>query len=126
MVHDIKSATAKVLLIWIAVMAITWVYYGQGGSIAYALSLHTSLYLLSLPASSTIVAGQWADKLTRSAVIGLVIMCAWQVGPPLPVLDTPDIHGCCGAASHLAGILIPDIIGPFAIGFVHGLMEAFE
>jgi len=126
MVHDIKSATAKVFLIWISVVTISWIHRGQGGSLAYAMSLHVSLYLLSLPASSTVVVGMWADRLTRSIFTALVIMCAWQAGPPLPVLDAPGIHGWCGAASHLAGILIPDIVGPFALGFVHGLMETLE
>jgi hypothetical protein len=117
-VLDLKSATSGVLLAWLCCLIVSWLSTVHGRSFAYAMSLHASVYLLAQPASQTLIAGAWADKTVRRACTAFVLVCAWQLGPPLPVLDAPGIHRCCGTAAHLAGFILPDIAVPVVFGLV--------
>ena len=116
-VRDLKNATAHAVLTWLAVCAVAWAYASGRRAFAYAASLHASVYLLSMPASPTIVVGPLADLFARETCITFIFLCAWHMGPPLPVADVPGqpAHSvCCGLASHLAGFMIPELVGPVA------------
>ncbi len=117
-VLDLKAATSGVLLAWLCGLLVSWLSTVYGRSFAYAMSLHASVHLLAQPASHTLIAGAWADRTVKRACTVVVLVCAWQLGPPLPVLDAPGIPRCCGTASHLAGFILPDIAAPIAFGLV--------
>jgi hypothetical protein len=125
-VRDLKGATAQAVLTWLSVCAVAFAYSSGHRAFAYAVSLHTSVYLLSKPASPTIVVGPMVDLFARETCITAVLLCAWQMGPPLPVVDTPGDHpaasACCGIASHMAGFLLPDLVGPLAAGIARRLV----
>lgn len=123
-VQDLKIATSSVVLVWLCGLAITWLSRAHSPSVAYAISLHTSVYLLSQPASHTLTAGMWADRVVKKICMVVVVLCAWQMGPPLPVIDAPGIPRCCGAASHLAGLIAPDIAGPIIAALVGWTLAA--
>lgn len=115
-VRDLKEATAQVAVSWLSVCAVAWLYTSYSPSVAYALALHASVYLLSQHSSPTIVVGRLADAFVRETCVAVIFLCAWYMGPPLPVIDVPGIAGsCCGVASHLAGFVLPDLVGPAAM-----------
>jgi len=124
-VRDLKNATTNVVLAWLGVSAVGWAYASGFRAFAYAVSLHTSVYLLSQPASPTAVVGPLADLFARETCITLVLLCAMQLGPPLPVahaMGHPTAAVCCGVASHLAGSMIPDLVGPIAADLARRLV----
>ena len=124
-VRDLKGATAQAVLTWLSVCSVAWAYASGRRAFAYAASLHTSVYLLSKPASPTVVVGPIADLFARETCITAILLCAWQLGPPLPVADAPGhpaASACCGLASHLAGFMIPDLVGPLAEGLARRLV----
>jgi hypothetical protein len=124
-VRDLKGATAQAVLTWLSVCSVAWAYASGRRAFAYAASLHTSVYLLSKPSSPTVVVGPIADLFARETCITVILLCAWQLGPPLPVADAPGhpaASACCGLASHLAGFMIPDLVGPIAEGLARRLV----
>ena len=124
-VRDLKAAAARATVLWLAMCAAALMYTRHSHALAYAFSLHASVYLLSQPCSPTIVMGRTADLLVREVCISAVMLCAWYMGPPLPVIDVPGFSGasCCGVTSHLAAYLLPDVAGPLAMGIVARLMD---
>ena len=124
-VRDLKAAAARAAVVWLAMCTAALIYTRHSHTLAYAFSLHASVYLLSLPSSPTIVMGRMADLLVRELCITAVMLCAWYLGPPLPVIDVPGFSGasCCGVTSHLAGYFLPDVLGPLAMGIASRLMD---
>ena len=122
-VRDLKEATAQVAVAWLSVCSVAWLYTRYSPAVAYALSLHSSLYLLSQPSSPTLVVGRLTDLFVRETCVTTILLCAWYGGPPLPVVDVPGVAGsCCGAASHLAGFILPDLAGPVAMWLARRLV----
>jgi hypothetical protein len=127
-VRDLKAAATRAAVLWLAICAAALIYTRHSRALAYAFSLHASVYLLSHASSPTIVMGRMADLFVREVCVTVIMLCAWYMGPPLPVIDVPGFPGasCCGVTSHLAGYFLPDIAGPLAMGIVGRLMDGGE
>ena len=124
-VRDLKGATVQALLTWLGVCAAAWAYSTGRRAFAYAASLHASVYLLSRPASPTVVVGPIADLFARETCVTAILLCAWHLGPPLPVADAPGHppgSACCGIGSHVVVFMLPDLIGPLAAGVARRLV----
>ena len=68
--------------------------------------------------------GQGAERAARWSCVAALLFGAWHLGPPLPLLDVPGLSRCCGAAVHLAGLLLPDEGMALAIEVVQILQRA--
>jgi hypothetical protein len=47
----------------------------------------------------------------QTVAIVVVVVWAAQVGPALPVFDSPAMSGCCGARSHLLAWAVTQTLG---------------
>jgi hypothetical protein len=123
-VRDLKAATTHAAVTWGAICAAA-VIYTNSPTQAYAFSLHLSVYLLSQPSSPTVVVGRMADLFVRELGITVILLCAWYLGPPLPVLDVPGFPGasCCGVTAHLTALFTPDIAAPLVMGVIARLVD---
>ena len=65
--------------------------------------------------------GQGAERAARWSCVAALLFGAWHLGPPLPLLDVPGLSRCCGAAVHLAGLLLADTGMALAIEVVKTL-----
>ena len=68
--------------------------------------------------------GQGAERAARWSCVAALLFGAWHLGPPLPLLDVPGLSRFCGAAVHLAGLLLPDEGMALAIEVVQTLQRA--
>ena len=107
------AATAHALVVWAAGCAVAWAH-GRSPSVAYALALHSAAHLLGCPSQTGVVVGRRVEAGVRWAGLGLLAVGAWQLGPALPVVETPAAaHGPSAAAlAHLVGVLAPALIIP--------------
>jgi hypothetical protein len=113
------TATAHVLVMWACGCAVAWVH-GRSPPVAYALALHSAALLLWHPSDPGVVVGHKVDAGIRWVGLCLLALGAWQLGPALPVVDTPTVaHGPSAAAlAHLIGALAPALVIPPARALV--------
>lgn len=107
----LRAASACMAALWSTVLACSAVYAALSPSFAYALSLHASaLYLLKLDPGANLMG---AVPLLAAKVAGLAALCAGAVyaGPPLPVLGSPGLSGCCGSVCHLLAWAAMETLG---------------
>lgn len=100
--HRLSVAAANVAAVWCAGALVAAAHFQASRSLAYALSLHLAVTLLSSRKSDALVLfSPSALAAARGlALVALAVMAG--AGPPLPVVDAPGVPGCCGATSHLA------------------------
>jgi len=115
-VTHIKQALVSVVTVAMGVALNTWILSGnRNPPVAYALSLHWALFLLAQPPHPTLAIGAWAHHAVCTLGVAILAAAAWQLGPPLPVIDVAGLPGCHGATAHLVCILATDLLGPVVI-----------
>jgi len=119
--RQLRVATAHILAAWAAIAACAYVYQLHP-ALAYALSLHSTVFLLGLQPDPGVLLGYRAERAARQACTAALLLGAWLAGPPLPLLDVPGLSRCCGSAAHLSGLLLPDAAMGLAIELVHRLL----
>ncbi len=115
-VAHIKQALVSIVAVGMGVALNTWILSGnRNPPVAYALSLHWALFLLAQPPHPTLAIGAWAHRAICTLGVATLAAAAWQLGPPLPVIDVAGLPGCHGATAHLICILATDLLGPVFI-----------
>ena len=116
-VAHIKQALVSIVTVGMGVALNTWILRGgsQDPPVAYALSLHWALFLLAQPPHPTLAIGAWAHRAICTLGVAILAAAAWQLGPPLPVIDVAGLPGCQGATAHLICMLATDLLGPVFI-----------
>ena len=103
-------ATAHVLAVWATGVVVAWVYT-VSPQVAYGLALHSAASLLGVPSDPGVVVGRRVERGLRWACLGALVLGAWQLGPPLPVVDLhPKARQDSAALAHLVGILAPELL----------------
>ena len=106
------AATARVLVVWAVGLGVVWVY-SRSPTVAYALALHSAVLLIGSPSDPGVVVGRAVDFGLRWACMGVLVMGAWQLGPPLLIVDLyPKTHQESAAFAHLVGLIVPELLLP--------------
>jgi hypothetical protein len=119
----LRAAAASLAALWSTVVACALAYAYFSRSFAYALSLHASaLFLLRIHPGANLL-GQ--TSLRAAKVVALAVLCAGALyaGPPLPVLGSPGLSGCCGSACHLLAWAAMETLGALMLSCVVSLGE---
>jgi hypothetical protein len=103
--HHLIPAAGHLLCVWLLLVACHRLH-ASAPALAYGLALHSAMALLHAEGPRGGVLGRTADAAVRLACQAALVAGAWLAGPPLPVLDTPAAPRGCGAAAHLAGLLV--------------------
>jgi hypothetical protein len=119
--RQLRVATAHVAAAWAAIAACAYAYLSHP-ALAYALALHSTVFLLTLQPDPGVLLGRRAEHTVRRACTAALLLGAWLAGPPLPLVDVPGLSRCCGSVSHLAGLLLPDAAMGLTIELVHRLL----
>jgi hypothetical protein len=108
--YRLSLAAARAASIWLAVLGVYAVHDMLSPSLAYASSLHLAITFLSpRPCDTLLLVPSIPLAAVRyTAMAALVAGAFW--GPPLPVLDAPGAPACCGAACHLAGWILAEVV----------------
>lgn len=106
--RQLGAAIAVVAAAWAALAACAYLHARWRPSLAYALALHSAACLLAMPGEPGLLLGPRADRLARVLASAALLLGAWHLGPPLPLLDAPRLSRCCGAYAHLLALLAPD------------------
>lgn len=99
-IRDLAASTVQVVFLT-AVMGCTAALYLVCPSWAYALSCHVAALIITRPPPPTLLMHRHVYASAQSVAIVVVVVWAAQLGPALPVIDSPGMSGCCGAMSHL-------------------------
>ena len=119
--HQLRVATAHITAAWAAVVLCAYAYRSHP-ALAYALALHSSAFLLALPPDPGVLLGRGPERAARWSCTAALLLGAWYLGPPLPLLDVPGLSRCCGSAVHLAALLLPDAAMALAIELVQRVL----
>jgi hypothetical protein len=123
-VSHIKHALASIVAVAVGVAVVMWALHGQRNPpAAYTLSLHWALFLLAQPPHPSLVIGAWAHAAANAAGALVLAAGAWQLGPPLPVVNTPGFRGDEGARAHLACLLVTDLLAPPLMAALTRILE---
>lgn len=109
-IRDLTVSTMQVVFLT-AVMGGTAALYLVCPSWAYALSCHVAALIITRPAPPTLLMHRQVYSSAQSVAIAVVVVWAAQLGPALPVLDSPGMSGCCGARSHLLAWAVTQTVG---------------
>lgn len=111
-VRRLWAAAAQLAVLWAGLLAVAAVYLRVSPSHAYALSLHlASLLAAECPPPHAALLSRPAHAAAKYAALAALVGGAWQLGPPLPVVDTPGFHGLCGASAHLLAWASAETLG---------------
>jgi hypothetical protein len=97
------AATARVLVVWAAGAGVAWAYT-RSPPIAYALALHSAAHLLL---AGPELRHAPAARAVRWACLACLATGAWQLGPPLPIVDLAHPGH---PLAHLVGLLAPELL----------------
>ena len=124
-VSTIKQALAGFAAVFLGFEAVGWAFRSgePNHPLAYALSLHWALVLLSQPAPPALVIGPHAHAAVHAAAAVALLVGAWQLGPPLPVVDLPGFPAGRGPGAHLVCLLGVELLGPLLL---HCLTRVFN
>lgn len=110
-VRSLWAAVSYLCAIWVALLLVAEVFQSVSPSLAYALSLHFSALFLTRRPQTDVLITPTAHAAVRVCALAALVAGAAYAGPPLPVMDSPGVHGCCGAAAHLAAATAAETVG---------------
>lgn len=107
--HQLKAGIVQLIFVFLLVISgyLLFPFHRSG---AYCITLHATVFLLLHPARAILMIGNSAYHMLRLLGVVLVLAFAWHLGPPVPVVFSPEISFCCGAMWHLVGLGLVDVI----------------
>jgi hypothetical protein len=114
-VSTIRQALADFAAIFLGFQAAGWAFRSGDHALAYALSLHWSLFLLSQPPHPGLIIGSHVHTAVHAAALAALVWGAWQLGPPLPIIELPGFPALPGASSHLMCLVGTELLGPLIL-----------
>ena len=103
--RHLLPATAQLACVWLLLVGCARLH-AAAPAVAYGVALHSAMAVLGAAPARGGLLGTAPEAALRLACRAALVAGAWLAGPPLPVLDTPAAPRGCGAAAHLAGLLL--------------------